>query len=233
MPLRNRASLSLLCRGVRLVSAVLIVACLSVSPPRAAAQSLQLETTAGGHLVLHRLPAVLDHHLVQVKLTTGLTTTFYFRVGRDRRRPSLGGAEISLRYDLWEEVFLLTIRDGLGATRTESQPANRLEEWWSELRIPAAARSSLPEGFGAGESSPKLQVSLTVLPFSSSELADTKRWFSRTGATGWRRSTEPENVAGASSHLFDLLLGTSLERKALLSKSWTVRVTGAKREESP
>ncbi|MCH9650207.1 MAG: hypothetical protein K0U98_18360 [Deltaproteobacteria bacterium] len=190
----------------------------------ASSQPVALEVNPAGDLILAQLPAVLDHTTVAPKLTSGLTTTFYFRVAVGRRDEALGGADISLRYDVWEEVFLLTIRDGLGTTQTQQQPPDQLEEWWSNLRVALAPWRPSEPNSDSPDQPLEMIVSLTVLPYSSGELADTKRWLSRTGATGRQRPPDPGDRAQTSSHLFDLLLGTSLERKALFSRKWTTHV---------
>ena len=200
---------------------------LTLVPAPAGAQEGSLEANGSGELVLSQLPNVLGEEPVQDKqLTTGLTTTFYFRITTGRRDDSVGGADVSVRYDLWDEIFLITINDGTGETTTTSHRKDQLESWWSRLQLAVIPSGRIPLDTPA--SLPSFRVSLTVLPFSTSELADTKRWLSRTGATGRRRVSEPGNAVRSSSQLFDLLLGTSLERRALLTRKWDVKLSRPK-----
>jgi hypothetical protein len=175
-----------------------------------------LERAPGNAVVLTSLPPVLRQQEVRHHLGTGLTTTLAFEVrvlGADKTR---GGARIDVRYELWDEVWLVTRADTSGRIQRARFPSfEQLEAWWSGLRLEV-----LPAQTGAGQA----EIRLRIIPFSQSEQLDAQRWFSR------RLAEEPAGSAGAvsgvlaepSADLFNLLLATSIRRSALLELEWKV-----------
>ena len=195
--------------------------CLLLAAPLAAAGPA-LERSADA-VYLTRLPPLLRNSEVRRHLETGLTTTLAFEVrltGGGRMR---GGARIDIRYELWDEVWLVTRADTLGRTqRTRFPSFEQLETWWRDLRLDV-----FPVRTPAGPA----EVRLRVIPFSQSEQLDAQRWFSRSLAA------ESADSAGAvsgileepSGDLFNLLLATSIGRPALKEYEWKVAVPGGKR----
>jgi hypothetical protein len=180
------------------------------------AASPALERVSGAGIVLTQLPPVLRQKEVRHHLGTGLTTTLAFEVRADRTR---GGARIDVRYELWDEVWLVTRADTSGRTQRARFPSfEQLESWWRDLRLDV-----LP----ARASAVQAEVRLRIIPFSQSEQLDAQRWFSRSLAT-----EPPNGSAGAvsgvlaepSGDLFNLLLATSIGRPALLEFEWNVKV---------
>ena len=180
-----------------------------------------LERSAEG-VALTRLPPLLRNGEVRRHLGTGLTTTLAFevRLGGGRKR---GGARIDIRYELWDEIWLVTRADTLGRTQRARFPSfEQLESWWRDLKLEVLPARTSP---GPAE------VRLRVIPFSQSEQLDAQRWFSRSLAA------EPSDSAGAvtglleepSGDLFNLLLATSIGRPALLEFEWKLSVPGVKR----
>jgi hypothetical protein len=175
-----------------------------------------LERISGAGIVLTQLPPVLRQKEVRHHLGTGLTTTLAFEVRADRAR---GGARIDIRYELWDEVWLVTRADTSGHTQRARFPSfDQLESWWRDLRLDV-----LPARASAGQA----EVRLRIIPFSQSEQLDAQRWFSRSLAT-----EPPNGSAGAvtgvlsepSGDLFNLLLATSIGRPALLEFEWNVKL---------
>lgn len=183
------------------------------------AASPVLERVSGTGVVLTQLPPVLRQKEVRHHLGTGLTTTLAFEVRADRAR---GGARIDIRYELWDEVWLVTRADTSGRTQRARFPSfEQLETWWRDLRLEV-----LPVRASAGQAY-QAEVRLRIIPFSQSEQLDAQRWFSRS------LSTEPPNgsaeaVSGVlsepSGDLFNLLLATSIGRPALLEFEWNVKI---------
>lgn len=180
------------------------------------AASPALERISGEGIVLTQLPPVLRQKEVRHHLGTGLTTTLAFEVRADRTR---GGARIDIRYELWDEVWLVTRADTAGRTQRARFPSfEQLESWWRDLRL---------EVLSARASSDQAEVRLRIIPFSQSEQLDAQRWFSRSLAT-----EPPNGSAGAvsgvlsepSGDLFNLLLATSIGRPALLEFEWNVKI---------
>ena len=181
-----------------------------------------LERVSGAGIVLTQLPPVLRQKEVRHHLGTGLTTTLAFEVRADRTR---GGARIDIRYELWDEVWLVTRADTSGRTQRARFPSfEQLETWWRDLRLEVLpARSSASQAHQA-------EVRLRIIPFSQSEQLDAQRWFSRSLA-----AEPPNGSAGAadavsgvlaepSGDLFNLLLATSIGRPALLEFEWNVKI---------
>ena len=81
-----------------------------------------------------------------------------------------GGARIDIRYELWDEVWLVTRADTSGRTqRARFASFEQLEAWWRDLRLEV-----LPPAASPGPA----EVRLRVIPFSQSEQLDAQRWFS-------------------------------------------------------
>lgn len=195
---------------------VLLLLLLAGMAGRLDAASPVLERVSGEGVVLTRLPPVLRQKEVRHHLETGLTTTLAFEVRADRTR---GGARIDVRYELWDEVWLVTRADTSGRTQRARFPSfEQLESWWRDLRL---------EVLPARASADDAEVRLRIIPFSQSEQLDAQRWFSRSLAT-----EPPNGSAGAvsgvlsepSGDLFNLLLATSIGRPALLEFEWNVQI---------
>jgi hypothetical protein len=183
-----------------------------------------LERVSGEGIVLTQLPPVLRQKEIRHHLGTGLTTTLAFEVRADKAR---GGARIDVRYELWDEVWLVTRADTSGRTQRARFPSfEQLESWWRDLRLEV-----LPARVGAGQAR-QAEVRLRIIPFSQSEQLDAQRWFSRSLAT-----EPPNDSAGAvsgvlsepSGDLFNLLLATSIGRPALLEFEWNLKIPEPRR----
>lgn len=181
-------------------------------------------------LVLTRLPPILAEEEVKKQLGTGLTTSFLFEVKTqsDAGR-SKGGARVDVRFDLWDEVYIVTRIDATGrAVRTTLPSFERLGEWWRETRLvvvrpPAAATVR------------SVEVRLSVIPFSQAEQLDAQRWFSqslsaeKTGSAG-AVSDAVEDQPESFSQVLNLLMATSIGRAPLLEIQWNVAIAGAGRK---
>jgi len=179
-----------------------------------------LERSTEG-VALTKLPPLLRNGEVRDHLGTGLTTTLAFeiRLGGGRAR---GGARIDIRYELWDEIWLVTRADTLGRTQRARFPSfEQLESWWRDLRLDV-----LPPRTPAGPA----EVRLRVIPFSQSEQLDAQRWFSRSLAAEPGSAGSVSGVLEESSgDLFNLLLATSIGRPALQEYEWKLAVPEAKR----
>ena len=185
-----------------------------------AAQAPAIETAREG-LILSRLPAVLNEAEVREQLKTGLTTSFVFETtSRDARgAKTKGGARVDVRFEPWDEVYIVTRVDASGrAQKATLTSFEKLGEWWREARLvvirpPAAGRA-------AG-----IQVRLRVIPFSQSEQLEAQRWFSQAlsaeksgsaGAVSEAVEDQPESL----NQVLGLLMATSIGRPALLEYQW-------------
>ena len=174
---------------------------------------------------LGSLPTVLGEPAVAEHLTTGLTTTFLFRLTtRDRLGERLtGGAQVQVRYELWDEVFHVAAAGIDGRLeRLELDSPEALATWWGrlELLVLDGQRADL-----RGQAT--IRLSLEVVPFSSSEQRDAQRWFSESLEKRGRSSAEEvaESVEDSPEQLsraINLLLATSIRRRALATFHWTL-----------
>jgi hypothetical protein len=186
--------------------------------------------TAREGLVLTRLPPILTEEEVKKQLGTGLTTSFLFEVkAQGDAGKSKGGARVDVRYDLWDEIYIVTRIDVTGrAVRTNLPSFERLGEWWREARLvvvrpPAAATAR------------SVEVRLSVIPFSQAEQLDAQRWFSqslsaeKTGSAG-AVSDAVENQPESFSQVLNLLMATSIGRAPLLELQWNLLIAGGRTE---
>ncbi|HEV8580932.1 MAG TPA: hypothetical protein VGX68_17840 [Thermoanaerobaculia bacterium] len=190
----------------------------------AALQGPALETVREG-LELSHLPPVLGEAEVRKQLGTGLTTSFLFETtakggtgGKVR-----GAARVDVRYELWDEVYIVTRIDATGrAVRTTLPSFERLVDWWRNARLVVIRPPAAP---GAR----RLEVRLRVIPFSQAEQLDAQRWFSqalsaeKSGSAG-AVSEAVENQPESFSQVINLLLATSIGRAALLEYQWTLAI---------
>jgi len=179
-------------------------------------------------LVLSRLSPILAEEEVRKQLGTGLTTSFLFAVrtqgdaGRAR-----GGARVDVRYELWDEIYIVTRIDATGrAARTTLPSFEKLAEWWRDARLvalrpPAAATVR------------NVEVRLSVIPFSQAEQLDAQRWFSqalsaeKSGSAG-AVSDAVQDQPEAFSQVLDLLMATSIGRAPLLEMQWNLTLPTGK-----
>lgn len=177
-----------------------------------------------GRLRLASLPALLDMAEVREALASGLTTSFAFEVTvRDGGGgKATGGALVEMRYDLWDEVYYVTVIAAEGGEPTARRgratlgSRDQLLEWWRTLDLAVADAGPLAPG-GAWPA----RVRLSVLPFSSAEQRDAQRWFSRSLEGG-------EAGAAETSDVLNLLIATSIARQSAVSFDWRLSVAASR-----
>jgi hypothetical protein len=186
----------------------------------------------GGGLSLRRLPNVLSEPTVAEHLDTGLTTSFVFTLdaGRIDGRPVKGEAQVRIRYDLWDEKYVLERRD-----RRPDSPAavtiarGDLPSWWRSLALVVA-----PAAYGLRASPSRAKVELLVLPFSQAEQRDAQDWLLRS----FRAPEPPPRLPPSAGQLppeaaadraplrelYGAMLAASIGQRSLITYSWTVVV---------
>lgn len=210
----------------RLAGLALFSALLLAAPALRAAGRPAVALGKDRLLVVSALPGVLAEPSVKPHLSTGLTTSLVIEVTASDGRggKARGGGRVDIRYELWDEVFLVNRADASGRSRRESLPSfERLEEWWRRLEIAALPTGGLDPG---GNWDVKVRVS--VIPFSQSEQRETQRWFS--DSIGQARGESAEAAPGETpaespdrlSEALDLLIATSIKRRSIVSYAWTV-----------
>jgi len=160
------------------------------------------------------LPAeLLRSSEVKEQLTSGLTTLFVITVTADDGAQSANGAaRIDVRFALWEEQYVVSTIEATGQERQFTFDDDAaLARWWSENPLTVAA----PRKYGPRVD---VRVKLKLLPFSSQEQRDTRRWLARTLARG-----SVESNPAQSADILRMIVETSIRRRPLLEREWTVR----------
>jgi hypothetical protein len=150
-------------------------------------------------------PALLADRDVHRQLGSGLTTTFIL-TARQRDADRRGAARIEIRFDLWDEVWIVHRIEADGREdRQRIASRELLDKWWSApMRIFAAAADRVA-----------LNVTLTVLPFSAAEGEDARQWIFKPGGL---------TAAEGGSPLITALIGTTLNAKPIRSYRWQAEV---------
>ncbi len=205
-------------RGTLLGSILILL----VAAPARAVEAPRLELDHGA-LVISGLPDVLSRPEVRPQLASGLTTTFVVRVSADDEHgaKAAGGGTVAVRFEPWDEVFLVAAAGVEGGARKDSLPSfERLSVWWRDLKLPVLPATALsPAGPW------RVKVAVHVVPFSESERADTQSWFSASVGGGQRSNAQDLSAAAKKSPesgILDLLVATSIQRRSLVSYDWTV-----------
>jgi hypothetical protein len=167
---------------------------------------------SNGEVEVFLPPSVLTRREVAKQLTSGLTTAFVLRA---EERKISGGARVEIRYDLWEETYLVTVLeldDRIHKVKIAS--AARLAQWWRETPLRVLRTTGSPAS---------IQARLQVLPFSAREEAAAERWLSDSVGAA------PDKNAGrdprsSTSALLDAIIGTSVDRRPIVEFRWKIRV---------
>lgn len=166
--------------------------------------------------------SILRDDEVRPQLTSGLTITFA-AVARNGDRARTG-ARVEIRYDLWEDKYLVRKTEFDGSRSSASfRSFDDLSRWW---------RSTPLRLLRTGAISRRVDVELRVLPFSAAESRDAREWLEK-GAGVTQRSAQPgfadprpstDRAAAEprlpSAGVIDALIGTSLEAKPLITFRW-------------
>jgi hypothetical protein len=206
----------------RWIAAALVVAGLGTAAVEAARQgvdppAVELQERT---LVVSSLPGVLARPEIRSSLATGLTTSFLVIVsavdgGGHRVK---GGGKIDVRFEPWDEVFLVTVLGIDGKLRKETLPSfERLAAWWKGVRLPVLATDPLAAG------SPwQVAMHLSVLPFSQSEQREAQRWLSDSIGRPTKGDANPSGRTEPLSGALDALLATSIKRQSLVGYDWAL-----------
>ncbi len=206
---------------------LLLLAPAAIAAAPAALPAPAIEAARDG-IALSRLPPILGEEEVRKQLGTGLTTSLAFeataRTAGDKLK---GAARVDIRYDLWDEIYVVTRIDASGhAARVTLPSFEKLAEWWRDARL------VLIRGPAPGATT--VDVRLKVIPFSQAEQLDTQRWFSqalsaeKSGSAG-AVSDAVEDQPESFSQVINLLMATSIGRPALLEYAWKLAVPQGKK----
>lgn len=189
-----------------MVSRAAIALAVLLLPVIARAQRPAFTIQPGG-VVAAVLPAsVLSNSAVKRQLGTGLTTTFLL-VARQRPSSVKTAARLEVRYDLWDDVWLVRRIEFDGRSeRQRITSLEALEKWW---RTPVRLLTSTADRVS-------LQLDLSVLPFSAAEKEDARQWISKSGGV--------ETAGGGAGGLVDALIGTTIAAEPITTFKWNLEL---------
>ena len=152
--------------------------------------------------------SVLDEPEVRKQFRSGLTSSFRILVTSRQSNGFKGAARIEIRYELWDEWFLVNVLEADGkVSRYKHESIDALKSWWQSTPIIIS-----PESPKFRES---LRVSLSFVPFSQSEQEGAREWIVDSAKPGSTPVTGVDNI-------FRTIMATSIKRKPLLQKSWRI-----------
>lgn len=159
----------------------------------AAADARPTFTMQSGVVAAALPPNVLENASVKKQLGSGLTTTFLVVA---RHRAGVTAARLEVRYDLWDEVWLVRRIEFDGKSERQRLTSHEaMVKWW---RTPVRVLATTADRVA-------LQIDLTVLPFSAAEEEDARDWMT---------------VGGGG--IVDALIGTTISARPITSYRWNV-----------
>lgn len=190
--------------GVRVVRR-LLAALLTAAPMMVAAQPVA--TLRDGAVKVTLPESTLLRRDVRKQLASALTTTFVI-VGRLRQPARIGRSQIEVRFDLWDEAYLVK-RIELGRVVDQRRLASfdELRQWWTQP-------IHIADGATTGAI---LDIEMTVLPFSIAEEGDARDWLRKSGGVGTDQSPV-DGVLGA-------MIGTTIQARPIATFRWTISVS--------
>jgi hypothetical protein len=179
--------------------------------------------TPDGLVAVSFPPEMLRSEEVRRQLTSGLTTSFVViaTAGAARVR---SGARVEVRYDLWDEQFLVRKIELDGrVTQQTFASFDAFEKWWrgAAIRLVRVPPNTSPL---------RLEIELTVLPFSAAEQHQTREWLSKSAGVAGSSPRAPsgaaprDDVPTTSSAIIDAVIGTTIHARPLLTFRWRTDV---------
>ena len=190
----------------RIAGAIVVLAFAALanasSPP-----PIQFVMQPGGDVAAALPVSILSDRDVKRQLGSGLTTTFLI-AARQRKTNQLTAARLEIRYDLWDEVWIVKrIEFDRKVEQTRITSREALEKWW---RTPVRLLSTNAARIA-------LEIDLTVLPFSAAEKEDARQWITKSGGVG--------TAGGGGAGLVDVLIGTTIDAKPITTYRWNVELS--------
>jgi hypothetical protein len=146
--------------------------------------------------------------------------------GRIEGRPLKGEAQVRIRYDLWDERYVIERWDAQRDSPARmTLKRSELSAWWRSLTLvvhPAAIALRAPLA--------RAKVELLVLPFSQAEQRDAQDWLLRSFRSSDRSGSAEAASSGPVSDgplraFYGAMLAASIGQRSLITYSWTVAVT--------
>lgn len=161
---------------------------------------------APGGIVTAALPdTVLQDPAVHKQITSGLTTVAVIIV-TEKGTKSMGVARLEMRYDLWDEVWIVRKIEADGhVDRQRIASFDALLQWWhSPTRI-----------FSSTGTRAVLNVELRLLPFSAAEEQDARDWISKSGGVA---------SPAAEGNFVQTLIATTITARPITTYRWPVDI---------
>lgn len=185
---------------------LLLVSLFLLATPAVAQDRPTVSALPGGAVGVAFPVSILQRADVRKQLAGGLTTTFLITA---RAGEAKSIARVEVRYDLWDEIYHVRRVDFDARVERQRFTAEQLEKWWRTTPIRILATS---------EDAIRLQIEMSVLPFSAAEEEDARQWLTKSGGVG------SASRGARSPGLVDVLIGTTIQAKPLLTFQWTVDV---------
>ena len=185
----------------RALLAVLVIAAASAhADPRPA-----FSVMPGGTVAVALPQSLLQDATVRKQLGSGLTTVVTI-IAKDTATKNNGGARFEIRYDLWDEVWLVRKTEFDGHTEALKIPSfDALLQWWHN-----------PTRLLTSNASPVLlSVELRVLPFSAAEEQDAREWISKSGGVA---------SPAAAGTFVQTLIATTITARPIITHRWTAEL---------
>ena len=164
---------------------------------------------------------ILNDEEVLEQFKSGLTNTFILKLSiRARNGASFqGAARIEIRYELWDEVFLINILEGDGKRTTHNIPnLKAFRQWWK-----ASAFTILPPP--SSQYATNARITLDFIPFSQSEQNHARAWLTDSNRGNIQNNGEQ---ASQVTNIFQTIMATSIQSKPIWSHRWNVTLSGNK-----
>jgi hypothetical protein len=192
------------------VGRLLVAAALAAVPVIAAAQA-PIAAVRDGAVKVAFPEQILLRRDVRKQLASALTTTFVITT-RVRAPARSGRSQIEVRFDLWDEVYLVKrVELGRVVDRRRLASFDELRQWWtSPIRV--------IDNAAAGAA---LDIEMSVLPFSIAEEGDARDWLRKSGGVGTDQSPV-DGVVGA-------MIGTTIQARPIATFRWTIAVIAERR----
>ena len=160
-------------------------------------------TMASGTVNVALPASYLQNATVRKQLSSGLTTVIVI-LAKPTGSASTGGARFEIRYDLWDEVWLVKRTEFDG--RTDHQRIGNFDallQWWhNPARI-----------FATSDAHIALNVELRILPFSAAEEQDARDWISKSGGVA---------TPSAAGTFVQTLIATTITARPIVMYRWNV-----------
>ncbi len=160
---------------------------------------------------------ILEDEEVLEQFKSGLTNTF--RITAEFRTQAgtalKSAARLEIRYELWDEVFLIDVLEGDGKhSEHQVKDINTFRQWWknSAFIIHPKPKTELASS---------VVIILDFIPFSRSEQDHARAWLTDSAKNNVRSGREQSSQV---TSIFQTIMATSIQSKPLWSHRWQLTI---------